>query len=62
MVGFRVIRIWPLNMKEMDKKTSLSEVFIDAKIMSKYEDVDFEKDNEQVHGGEDLKWKWGIVV
>jgi len=40
MVGFRVIRIWPLNMKEMDKNTSLSEVFIDAKTMSMYEDVD----------------------
>jgi hypothetical protein len=46
MVGFRVIRIWPLNMKEMDKKTSLSEVFMDAKTMSKYEDVHSEKDDE----------------
>jgi len=27
-------------MKEMDKDTSLSEVFIDAKTMSMYEDVD----------------------
>lgn len=34
MVGFRVIRIWTLNMKEMDKNTSLSEVFVDAKTMS----------------------------
>jgi hypothetical protein len=34
-------------MKEMDKKTSLSnEVFIDVKTMSKYQDVDSKKDNE----------------
>jgi hypothetical protein len=52
VVGFKVIRIWPLNNKAMDEKLGLNKVFIDVKIVW-YEATYFKEDDKHIHEEDD---------
>jgi len=50
MLGFRVTRIWPLNPRAMDRKTNLSNLYIENENWKKM-DANFisnEKENDEM--------------